>query len=90
MHMNLTLTRLLNCVFGQKSHIEMLEGGNLKENQLEDDQNNKEGKKKKKKNKNSKEAFNATDNLPTSNSESENLIKVPLSIYASMKPSEIW
>ncbi len=68
MHMNSTLTRLLNCVFGQKSHIEMLEGGNLKENQLQDDQNNKQAKKKKKKNKNTKEAFNANDNLPVNNS----------------------
>jgi hypothetical protein len=30
MHMNVTLTRLLNSIFGQKSHLELLEGGSLK------------------------------------------------------------
>lgn len=50
--MNLTLTRLLNCIFGQKAHLEVLEGGVVKENITEEDPNNKEGKKKKKKNKN--------------------------------------
>ncbi len=57
MHMNMTLTRLLNSIFGQKNHIELLEGGNGKEIQLEEDVNNKDGKKKKKKNKNTKETM---------------------------------
>jgi hypothetical protein len=51
----MTLTRLLNCIFGQKHHLENLEGGALKENHMEEDANNKDGKKKKKKNKNNKE-----------------------------------
>jgi hypothetical protein len=57
MHMNMVLTRLLNCIFGQKSHLEILEGGVFKENQMDEDANNKDGKKKKKKNKNSKESL---------------------------------
>jgi hypothetical protein len=57
MHMNMMLTRLLNCIFGQKSHLEILEGGVFKENQMDEDANNKDGKKKKKKNKNSKESL---------------------------------
>jgi hypothetical protein len=65
--MNLTLTRLLNCIFGQKSHLELFEGGNMKENQHEEDQTSKEGKKKKKKNKNTRETLNATDSLPNLN-----------------------
>jgi chorismate-pyruvate lyase len=53
MHMSLTLTKLLNSIFGQKAHIDLLEDGNLKEDQMEEDlTGNKEGKKKKKKNKN--------------------------------------
>jgi len=30
MHMNVTLAHVLNCVFGLKTHIELLEGGSLK------------------------------------------------------------
>lgn len=89
MHMNMTLTRLLNCIFGQKQHLENLEGGVLKESQMEEDVNNKDGKKKKKKNKNAKESL-AVETQANLSNDVENLIKIELSVYATMRPNELW
>lgn len=53
---------------------------------MEEDVNNKDGKKKKKKNKNSKEVL-ATEAQSSLVNETENLIKIQPSIYATMKPN---
>ena len=56
---------------------------------MEEDVNNKDGKKKKKKNKNNKEIL-AVETQANSLNDVENLIKIEPSVYATMRPSELW
>ncbi len=56
---------------------------------MEEDANNKDGKKKKKKNKNNKESL-AVETQANLGNDVENLIKIEPSVYATMRPNELW
>jgi hypothetical protein len=85
MHLGITITNILNCIFGRRCHLAELEEGIIKTQESRDKSLENDNRKKKK-----KKAKEMKDPLPEFDAQIVNVIKVTVNKYVTMKPKQVW